>query len=100
MSTIAKRLACDWYTARTYVNKWEITKRALEDEKNTILDLCESRLYASINQGNTQDAKWLLTKKGKDRGYGDQVDVTGNLSYTVIPAKPPEESPEEPSADS
>ena len=40
-----------------------------------VLDMAESVVYKSAKDGNTQDAKWLLSKKGKDRGYGDSVDL-------------------------
>jgi hypothetical protein len=77
MSTIAKRLDCAWYTARKYVNKWDATKQAYEDEEQMILDLAESKIYESINNGNTQDAKWLLATKGKKRGFTERQEITG-----------------------
>ncbi len=77
MSTIAKRLDCAWYTARKYVNEWEATRQAYEDEEQMILDLAESKIYESINNGNTQDAKWLLATKGKKRGFTERHEITG-----------------------
>ncbi len=77
MSTIAKRLDCAWYTARKYVNEWEATRQAYEDEEQMILDLAESKIYESINNGNTQDAKWLLATKGKKRGFSERHEITG-----------------------
>ena len=76
MSTIARRLNCDWTTAKTYVEKWESTKKALHDEDQKIIDLAEGTLYASIKDGNTQDAKWLLAKRRKGK-YADRQEVTG-----------------------
>jgi hypothetical protein len=81
MSTIAKRLDCAWYTARKYVNEWEATRQAYEDEEQMILDLAESKIYESINNGNTQDAKWLLATKGKKRGFTEKQEV----EHTGIP---------------
>lgn len=75
MSTIAKRLDCAWNTARTWCNNWEETRQALDDECQKILDLAESKLYESISSGNTQDAKWLLSTKGKSRGYSSKHEI-------------------------
>ena len=50
--------------------KWESTKQAVRDERETILDMSESTVLKSIKEGNTQDAKWLLIITCKDRGYG------------------------------
>lgn len=77
MSTIAKRLGVAWYTAKRYVNKWETTRQAFDDEEQKILDLAESAIYQSIQNGNTQDAKWLLSTKGKNRGFTERQEITG-----------------------
>ena len=77
MSTIARRLSCDWRTADKYCQKWEATRHALANETETILDMAESKLYESIQGGNTQDAKWLLSTKGKRRGFTERHEVTG-----------------------
>ena len=85
ISTIAKRLGCTWTTARTYINKWESTKQAFIDETETILDMAESKLYESIQSGNTQDAKWLLSTKGKDRGFNEkhEIEHSGAVQISV-----------------
>ena len=77
ISTVAKRLGCGWMTARATIEKWDETKRAFSDEQETILDMAESKLYESIQNGNTQDAKWLLSTKGKNRGYSERKEITG-----------------------
>ena len=93
MSTIAKRLGCAWYTARKYVNKWGATRQAYEDEEQMILDLAESKIYESINNGNTQDAKWLLAMKGKKRGFTERHEITGadgselKITYEIVNAR-------------
>jgi hypothetical protein len=77
VSTVARRLDCQWITAKTYINKWEATKRAMSDEEETVLDMAESAVYKSIKEGNTQDAKWLLSTKGKNRGFSERQEITG-----------------------
>ena len=85
-STIAKRLRCDWRTARAWVSRWEETRNAYESETETVLDLCESKLIESIQNGNTQDARWLLSTKGKDRGYSQRQELEhgGSIESTII----------------
>jgi len=83
---VATRLACSWATARKYINKWSSTRDAFEAESEEILDVAESVLQRNIQlaykqQGETQrpvdssDAKWLLSRKGKGRGYADKSEV-------------------------
>ena len=99
MRAIAAKLTTDWDTAKKYCHKWESTKRALAQEEQVILDMAESTLFKAIQGGDVQDAKWLLSKKARDRGYGDKIEVDGNMTYTVIPAKPPEAPDEGKNAD-
>ena len=77
VSTIAKRLGCDWNTARKYINNNEEAQQAFTNEEETILDMCESAIYKSVQEGNTQDAKWILATKGKKRGFTERQEITG-----------------------
>lgn len=70
VTTIANRLGAEWHTAKKLTEKWESTKQAVRDERETILDMSESAVLKSIKEGNTQDAKWLLSSLAKNRGYG------------------------------
>lgn len=69
VSTIAKRLNCDWRTADKYIKKWKETQRAFEDQFEMVLDMSEGVLFKAIKSGDVQNAKWLLVVKGKNRGY-------------------------------
>lgn len=82
---IARRLGVSWATARSYINKWEDVKELYDVENERLLDLAEETIVKSIKKGDTQDAKWLLSRKGKVRGYGDNVDITsGNEKLAEI----------------
>ena len=70
ITNISKRLCSDCHTAKKITQKWETTKQAVRDERETILDMSESTVLKSIKEGNTQDAKWLLSSLAKYRGYG------------------------------
>jgi hypothetical protein len=81
MSVVADRLKCSWSCASDYVNSKPEYIQAWENEKESNLDLCESKLFASINKGDTQDAKWFLTRIGKNRGYAEKIEVDDVTDY-------------------
>jgi hypothetical protein len=81
-------LGCEWHTADTYIKKWESTKQAFEDENDKGLDRAESLIARNIDLGlriqnetkqpvDSSDAKWLLSRKGKDRGYAERKEIAG-----------------------
>lgn len=77
VSTVARRLDCQWITAKRYIEKWEDTKRAFIDEEETILDMAEGTLFNAIKEKDVQAAKWILSTKGKRRGYSERHEITG-----------------------
>ena len=93
ISAIARKVGCDWKTADTWVRDFPTVKRAYDAECEAMLDLAESAVLRNIKlaaqgEGDTADAKWYLTKKGKRRNYGDAVEVTGkdggDIAITVV----------------
>lgn len=88
ITTISNRLGCEWHTAKKLVNRWESTKQAYKDERETILDMSESTLLKSIKDGDTQSAKWMLSTLGADRGFGkeqgtDRDEIIARLTEVV-----------------
>ena len=75
ISTIAKRVGCDWYTAKRHIDASATLPRMWKDERESILDMAESVLFKNIENGDFADSKWILSKLGKDRDYGDSVDL-------------------------
>ena len=84
MTIIAGRLGVAWHTAQRAIESYPETQQAYQDEQERILDLAESKLYDSIQRGESQDVKWYLSKKGKKRGYGEQIDVNQSGVTKVI----------------
>lgn len=82
ISTIARRLNCEWHTAKKYIEKWESAKMYYQDEKEHILDLAESTIILAIKNGDIAAAKYYLSKMGRERGYGDEISV--NQTARVI----------------
>jgi hypothetical protein len=85
VSTIARRLGCEWITAKRYIDKWESTRQAFSDEQETILDMAEGTLFNAIKEKDVQAAKWILATKGKKRGYSEKQEIehTGGVVIRV-----------------
>ena len=76
MSTIARKLdGCGWNTAERYVNKWECTKQAYQDEDNRSLDLSESKMLSAIDDGDGPMIRFHLATKGRKRGYVQKTET-------------------------
>ena len=74
---VANELNCSWDTARKYINKWQETKRALNDATEAAIDRCESKLFEKIEAGDGQMIRFFLATKGKHRGYTERQELTG-----------------------
>jgi len=46
-----------------------------QDEREGILDMAESTIFANIKAGDSQDAKWVLSRLGKERGYVERTET-------------------------
>ena len=80
VSTIAKRVGCDWHTARKYIDEYATIKQAYDDECERTLDAAESVILGDIvKEKDVQTAKWYLSMKGRSRGYAktERTEVTG-----------------------
>lgn len=85
VSTLAKRIGCDWKTARKYIEEHPTVKQAYDNECEAVLDMAEGVLLKNITAGDSQDAKWYLSRKGKGRGYVErhELDVSGLLGLDI-----------------
>lgn len=90
VSTIAKKLGCSWSTAQKYVTLWEETRKAYKDEGELVLDLAEGTLITAIQGGDVQSAKWMLSTKGKMRGYNEKIEMEHSGGIDVVSLTPEE----------
>ena len=67
-------------TAKTTYHRWinedEVFAKAVKDVGNTALDFAESKLFSQIKDNNHSSTQFYLKNKGRDRGYGDKLDIT------------------------
>ena len=76
-AVVAQRLKCSRNTVSRYAREYATVRQALDDESETVLDLAESKLVASIKDGDLSAVKYILSTKGKGRGYTERQEVTG-----------------------
>lgn len=86
MSTIASRLKCDWHTADTKIKEAGLTQMVI-DEKESLLDLAESKLIQNIQDQDTTSIIFYLKTQGKKRGYVEKQEV--DQTVTTIEVRPP-----------
>lgn len=84
IARIAGNLKCDWTTADNHIKRFPGLTEALRAETEGVLDVCEDKLHKAINLDDIGTIKWYLSKKGKERGYGDELAVAATVE-TVTP---------------
>lgn len=84
ISAIAKRVGCEWQTVKKAIDTMPTVKEAYDAEAETILDMAESILLTNIKGGDSADAKWYLSRKGKARGYAEKVESDTTVTVKVV----------------
>ena len=77
LSMAANRLGCSYMTVWNYSQKYPEVKQAIEESKESMLDLAEGKLFQEINAGNMTAIIFFLKTKGKARGYSERQEITG-----------------------
>ena len=94
LALIARRCWLDRETVVNHIKKSKELTQALETETEAVLDMAEDLVTTNIKYGiklqekysrsyrtvDSSDARWYLTKKAKQRGYGDEVVHNTNLN--------------------
>lgn len=83
IATIAKRVGCDWHTAKKYISEYRTVADAYADECETVNDLAVSKIIEAINEGDIATAKWWIARKRKDE-FSERAEVTGAGGGPVI----------------
>lgn len=90
VSRVSERLECDWNTAKKYIEMYPESKELFDSEIERVLDLAESKVIKSINMDDIGTAKWLLSNKGKHRGYTIKTELEGTLEIKRAEYKLPD----------
>lgn len=77
LSQVARALDVTLPTIYNYRNRYASVAQAIEDSRNRydteLLDEAEYKLRESVRNGDAWAVKYVLDKKGKVRGFGDDV---------------------------
>ena len=76
VSTIAKRLKCDWHTARNLIEKYGL-EDCVKAEKENLIDMAESKLIENVQEGKEASIFFYLKTQAKQRGYIERSEVGG-----------------------
>ena len=76
ISTIAKRVGCQWHTAKKYITEYPTVKQAYDNEKHKVDDTAISVIYKAIAEGDLATAKWWASMKLGDEFHPTQKQVT------------------------
>ena len=77
LSQVARAMGCHLTTIYNYRDRYASVKQAIDDSRNRydteLLDEAEYKLRESVRNGDAWAVKYVLDKKGKVRGFGDDV---------------------------
>lgn len=84
-----------WHAVDNAIRNSPEATKAVEDEKQKVLDICENKVIKEIVNGDVHTAKWYLKMKGRERGYeesvrhdlGDGDPLNINLGGSMMSAK-------------
>lgn len=75
ITAIAKKVGCDWYTAKKYITQYATVEAAYNAERETVKDQVETALIAEAKSGESWAVKYYLSTQAKDRGYSEKQEI-------------------------
>src|SRR3990167_6133961 len=77
LTLAARDLHCTRQTVHNYVNRYPTIKAAMDDERDSLLDMAEGKLFEQVRKGNMTAIIFTLKTLGKHRGYVERQEVSG-----------------------
>jgi len=100
MFVAARRLGCDYHTMQRRVRQSKHLQAVITEQAGQVLDTAELKLFQAITTGDLGAIKYILSTKGKDRGYIERVEnrVSSDPDQPItviarIVTVPPSEAP-------
>jgi hypothetical protein len=84
ISAIAEKCGCDWHTADKFIKEHDELIELLRCETEAVLDVGEMGLFNAVESNDPWAIQFLLSRKGKHRGYGEKVEVDNKNPAPVI----------------
>jgi hypothetical protein len=77
VSVAAHALGCDRKTVSRYIAEFPTVRAAYEETNEANLDIAEAKLMQQVRDGDPSQVRFYLRTKGRGRGYGDRMEMTG-----------------------
>ena len=84
ISTIAKKVGCEWHTAKKYIEVHATVKQAYDNEKNRIDDVAVSNIYQAIIDKDLSTSKWWASMKLGDE-FHSKVEIVRKGYISISP---------------
>ena len=86
ISAIAKTLGCKIESIRNAINSNTELKELVYEQREELLDNAERGLVKAVNAGKLEAIKFVLSRLGRNRGYGQKLEVenTGETSSRIV----------------
>lgn len=82
----ARRLGCARQTVVKYAAEYAICREAVQTARETVVDLAEGKFVEAISRGEPWAVSMALKTLGRDRGYGDSVEIILRQAKTLAAA--------------
>lgn len=80
----ARQLGCSPNTIKARIAKSVKLQGLVESEAGTVIDTAELKLFQSIMDGDLGAIKYMLSTKGKDRGYVEKQQIEHSGGGEII----------------
>lgn len=79
----AQHLGCSHHTINTRLATSPRLRAIVEAQTGRVLDTAETKLFDAMQTGDLGAIKYLLSTKGKDRGYTERQEITGKDGHSL-----------------
>jgi hypothetical protein len=75
LTSVAERMQVSRQSLYAWLEKNPGERKFLVQETENVLDIAESKLFSAVENGENWAIKYLLSTKGKVRGYSDKIKI-------------------------
>lgn len=83
LSRAARILGCDRRTISRWMKRSALVQQAWHEAYETFKDLAEHKLLQAVQNGEPWAIQLVLTRLGRDRGYGDHLTLEATTRHHV-----------------